>query len=78
MMESGNSVVLRVNVTKSKYGYNDTVFVTYTKKSSQESRILEDDIVTLYGTLEGLKSYETIFGATVTIPAMEAKYIDIH
>jgi len=25
-----------------------------------------------------LKSYETIFGATVTIPAMEAKYIDIH
>ena len=78
VMESGNSVVLRVNVTKSTYGYNDTVFVTYTKKSSQESRILEDDIVTLYGTLEGLKSYETIFGATVTIPAMEAKYIDIH
>ena len=78
VMESGNSVVLRVNVTKSTYGYKDTVFVTYTKKSSQESRILEDDIVTLYGTLEGLKSYETIFGATVTIPAMEAKYIDIH
>ena len=78
VMESGLSVVLRVNVTKVGNRYSDTVYVTYTKRDSQESRILEKDIVTLYGTLAGLKTYDTILGASITIPALEAQYIDIH
>lgn len=71
--------VLRVNVTKKgsyyKY-YTDTVYVTYTAKAD-DSRILEDDIITMYGTLDGEKTYETVMGSSVTIPMFVAEYIDI-
>lgn len=78
VLESGKNVELRVNVTKGAYMYEDTIYVTYTRKNETESRILENDIVTIYGTLEGLKSYESILKTTITIPQINAKYIDIN
>ena len=33
-----------------------------------EIRILEDDIVTVYGTAAGLYKYQTVMGSTLTIP----------
>lgn len=67
---------LRVNVTKTKYGYEDTIYVNYSQ-DADSPRILEDDIVTIYGTNEGTKTYQTVMGASVTIPEVDAKYIDI-
>ena len=79
VMEGDYYTVLRVNVTKGKYGiYSDTVYVIYIPKDSKESRILEDDIVTLYGELGGIETYETVMGASVSIPKMYAKYITIN
>lgn len=79
VLEGDYYTVLRVNVTKGKYGiYSDTVYVIYTPKSAKESRILEDDIVTLYGELAGIETYETVMGASVSIPKMYAKYITIN
>lgn len=67
--------VYRIDVTYQGYGYyDDTVYVTYDGYDSEE-RILEDDIVTFYGEYKGLKTYETVMGASVTIPHVEAKYI---
>lgn len=70
---------LRVNVTKKgsyyKY-YTDTVYVTYTA-SETAPRILEDDIITMYGVLEGEKTYTTVLGASMTIPSFDAKYITV-
>lgn len=73
-----NSVVLRVATKDSGYGnwYDDVVYVTYTKKAG-ESNILEDDFVTLYGIYDGTTTYETIMGGQVTIPSVDAEYIDI-
>ena len=71
--------VMRVNVTKQGYYstyFTDTVYVSYTASSSAP-KILEDDIITMYGQLQGEKTYETIFGASVTIPKFKAEYIDI-
>lgn len=71
--------VLRVNVTKkgSYYPYyTDTIYVTYFA-DEDDPRILEEDIITMYGTLEGEKTYTTVMGASVTIPAFSAEYIDI-
>ena len=77
VLEEGNDVVLRVNVTRDEYGYyEDTVYVTYTR-SADEGRILEDDIITFYGNFEGLITYETVLGSTLTIPHVEAKFIDL-
>lgn len=76
--ENGLNVELRVNVTKGKYGiWEDTIYVIYERASADESRILVDDIIEIYGTAERLKSYETVIGNIVTIPKVSARYIDI-
>ena len=75
----GNSVTLRVNITKwgtySTY-YKDTVYVTYTYPDSSAERILEDDIITIYGDSTGETSYQSTLGGTITIPSIDAKYIE--
>ena len=57
-LESENDVVLLVSVTQDQYGYNwnDAIYVNYTR-SPGESRILEKDIIRLWGTMKGLKTY---------------------
>lgn len=73
-----NSIVMRVNVTKGKYDiWDDTVYVNYTY-SEGESKFLEDDIITMYGTLKGSKTYTTVLGSSVTIPQFDAKYINLN
>lgn len=67
---------LRINVTKEKYGYTDTIYVTYVA-GADEPRILEDDIVTIWGENCGTKTYKTVLGATVTIPEVNAEYLEI-
>ena len=69
--------VLRVDVTKNGRYYDDTVYVTY-YADADDPRILEDDIITMYGTLEGEKTYETVMGASVTIPKFDAEYVEIN
>lgn len=77
VVENGDQYVLRVNVTKKRYFWDDTIYVEYTKQDASEPRILEDDIITIYGYSADVVTYETIFGASVTIPAVLALYIDI-
>ena len=84
IMEHGNDVIMRVDITKEEnefasggYLYTDTVYVEYTRKSETESRILEDDVIMMYGTLNGTKTYDTVLGSDTTIPYFLAEYIDI-
>lgn len=74
VQEQSGYFVLRVNVTKNEYDwYEDTILVTLLKNDF-EGRILEDDIITFYGQLEELASYESIFGQEITLPQLSAKY----
>ncbi len=72
------SSVLRVATKDSGYGnwYDDVVYVTYTKHEG-ESNILEEDFVNLYGIYNGTESYTTVLGAQVTIPSVDAEYIEL-
>lgn len=76
----GKSVVYRVNVTKENNPYidlwTDTVYVEY-RMEDNTPRILEGDIVVLYGESNNTVTYEAVLGNSVTIPAIKAKYIDI-
>lgn len=72
VIENGKKIDLRIYMDEE---YDDTVYVTYTLKSG-EDRILEDDILMIYGTFEGLVTYETVLGAKVTVPYVEAAYIE--
>lgn len=71
VMQDGNLYVLRVNKDND---YSCTVYVVY-MASDGAPRILEDDYITLWGTLNGLETYTTIFGASVTIPSFVALYV---
>lgn len=71
VQESGNTVNLRVNVTKNTYGYEDTVLIQY-DKSIVSGRVLDDDIITFSGMSMGLLTYKTVMGADMTIPQILA------
>lgn len=83
VMNDNNDVILRVNVTPKRYQYSneiyyeDTILVAYEYSSSYESRILEEDIITIYGQFIGTYTYEAIWGNLVTVPSINAMYIDI-
>ena len=77
--ESGNSVILRVNVTRGEYDiWEDTIYVEYERASLDEPRILEDDIISVYGLSKGIKTYKSVMGSAISIPWLSAEYIDIH
>lgn len=69
-----DSVIYRV--ATDSHGNADIWYVTYTR-SSDEERILEDDHVVIYGVCDGVETYKTVLGASVTIPALKAKYIEV-
>lgn len=74
VIEDTYSTSYRIEVTKGSYGiWDDVVYVEYDGNPSK--RILEDDIVTFYGEFDGLYSYESVLGASITVPSVEAKYI---
>lgn len=53
---------------------NNIFYVTYTPSEGSE-RILEDDLVTVFGVFDGLYTYETVMGSEVTIPYCTAENI---
>ena len=65
-----------MNVTVDEYGiYNDTIMFIY--DTGDGNRILENDIVTIWGPSQGLYTYTSVLGAEVTLPLLEARYISI-
>ena len=57
------------------YGYYDNVFYVTMPASSMDVKIIEDDLITIYGECTGTKTYTTIFGASITIPSMTAEKV---
>ena len=71
----------RVNITKVDYGYGvtsyvDDIYVYYMLEKNP--KLLESDIVTLYGEKTESVTYTTVNNANRTIPAMVAVYVDIN
>lgn len=57
---------------------NGYVYINwYSNKEIRGSRILEDDFVTIYGSFEGLKTYNTLSGEQ-TAPGVSAYFIDLN
>jgi hypothetical protein len=59
-----NMVAIRFAVNEN---YDTVIYCEYLS-GIVSSRILEDDIITIYGTSKGLKSYQSTLGGTITIP----------
>lgn len=56
--------------------YDDVVYIRY-DADMLDFRLLEDDSVTIYGIFDGLHSYTTILGATVTLPIIKVDRIEL-
>ena len=70
------SIQMRVDITKDRYGYyDDTIYVFYTYDIGGR-RFLQNDIINIYGKVYGRVTYETVLGAKVTLPAIDAKTIE--
>ncbi len=73
----GTEYYARVNVTVDEYGYySDTIYVTFEIPEGAD-KILEEDIVNLYGVCQGSESYTSIFGEQITIPSLDALYVEL-
>jgi len=67
-----------VEVTATVYGtvviYSDVICVAY---NIDNNRLLENDIIDLYGTMMGTITYSTALNIQKTVPNMFAEYIDL-
>lgn len=66
------SDVWRLNVNGN---YNQTLYLTVPSSLTTNNRVVEDDWVTIYGVSEGIETYTTIFGASVSIPSVSVDKI---
>ena len=73
VIDSATEINLRVAVNSN---YDRVIFVYYSPELLSK-RVLEDDIITLYGTSQGLYSYESTMGGKITIPLVEVEKLDI-
>lgn len=72
VIEGDSTVQIRLAVNKS---YDQIIFCEY-NKTIVSSRVLEDDLITVYGTSAGVISYQSTGGGTITIPAVAVVRID--
>lgn len=65
----------RLGVTEGDLGLwaSDVILFHY---ENSGDRILEDDMVTIWGRSRGLRCYESTIGKKITVPEIEAKYIE--
>ncbi len=72
VMPSGNTVALRVGTTG--YGYSSVFYVTYSTRDISIS-LIDDDYIYVYGKCNGVYTYTSVLGASITVPWIEAEKI---
>ena len=65
--DGSSSATYRINKSNTETYYIKLIL-------GKSGRILEDDWVALYGTFDGLLTYESIFGKSITIPSINVLY----
>lgn len=74
-----SSTQYRVGVDCTKYNYiegyscKNTIYVFY----YGDTNLIEDDVIKMWGSMNGTVTYETVLGNSLTIPALNAKYISV-
>lgn len=72
----GDNYDLRVSITKETSGsftfYTDPIWVNYAGE-----RILEEDIVGIYGQVVGIKKYTAVLGNTIELPEVDSLLLEL-
>ena len=72
VIEDDDAVQIRLAVN----GDYDTILFGEYATSTVSSRVLEDDMITIYGTSVGTISYQSTMGGKITIPGVYIEKID--
>ena len=56
--------------------YDNVLYLTVPKSITEDERILEDDYITIYGVSEGIETYTTVMGASISIPSVSVDKVD--
>lgn len=78
-----DTVDLRIDVTKIEYEYiddvtwTDTIFATVTIPEGAD-KILEDDVITFWGTCDGDYSYTSVLGNKISLPKIDIEYYELN
>lgn len=75
--EINTTVALLINVTEGEYSWSDTLYAVYKRTIIKASRILDGDIITFYGEIDDLYTYESIWGQSITLPKINIKYYEL-
>lgn len=60
------------------YGwYSSNQYYLADKRTDDDMRILEDDIIVAYGTFEGMEKVVTVLGAKNELPRINVKYLEL-
>lgn len=76
------NVQLRINITAKtssftdSVSYTDTIYATINIPEG-EDKILEGDIIKFWGTCEGDYTYESVLGASITLPEISIEYYEL-
>lgn len=61
---------------RNPYDLNNMNFMQHVYVSaSKNSNLIENDQITIYGTVEGTQTYTTVLGAQRTVPKVKMKYV---
>ncbi len=79
VLDSSSNVTIRLATKNEQYfGYQgDVLYCTISKDFLNGGRLLEDDIITIYGKADGIKEYTAILGNTIQIPSVVVRIVDI-
>ena len=71
----GDTYAFQIEVTENPISMDGVKWIWV---NHAESRVLEEgDIVDVYGTVKGIKSYTSLRGETIEVPEIDALYIDV-
>lgn len=65
--------ILRVNVTDKEFYWTDTIWVN----APSTPRVLEEDIVQLWGTVKGEREYTALLGNSVRVPEVDGVALEV-
>lgn len=74
--EGGESEYM-ISVTKNEYDWWDDNVYVYFDEGENDTKFLEDDIVTFYGEASGEETYTSVLGESITIPKISVVYMDL-
>ncbi|QLH11475.1 zinc ribbon domain-containing protein [Nitrosarchaeum sp. AC2] len=73
----GDNYALLVSITKEDLGFGTTFYTDSIWLNYEGPRVLEDDIVGIYGKVTGIKEYTAVLGNIISVPEVNSLLLEV-